>query len=47
VGVGAAALVTGLVLVLSAPSSRKPAHGLRFSPDVTTARAGFSLGGTW
>lgn len=47
VGVGAAALVTGLVLVLTAPSSRKQTHGLRLAPDVSTARAGFLLGGTW
>jgi hypothetical protein len=47
VGLGAAALVTGLVLVLTAPSSRKTTQGLRLSPDVALGRGGMVLGGRW
>ncbi len=47
VGVGAAALVTGLVLVLTAPSTKRSTQGLRLAPHVAARDAGLSLGGTW
>ena len=47
VGVGAAALVTGIVIVLAAPSSSKSTQGLRLTPRIAAGRADLALGGAW
>lgn len=46
-GLGALALVGGVVLVLTSPSGKEDAARLRLSPGVMFGGAGAELGGTW
>jgi hypothetical protein len=44
---GGAAVAGGIVLVLTAPSNRSKAQGLRISPSPVLAGAAMTMGGVW
>jgi tetratricopeptide (TPR) repeat protein len=46
-GIGAAGLVTGAVLILTAPSGEKKAAGVRVTPEVGVGHLGLNVSGAW
>jgi hypothetical protein len=46
-GIGAAGIVTGAVLVLTAPSGEKNAAGVRVAPEVGVGHLGLNVSGAW
>jgi hypothetical protein len=46
-GIGAAGIVTGAVLILTAPSGEKKAAGVRVAPEVGVGHLGLNVSGAW
>ena len=46
-GIGAAGIVTGAVLILTAPSGEKKAAGIRVTPEVGVGHLGLNVSGAW
>ena len=46
-GLGAAGIVTGVVLVLTAPKAPKKAASITVNPEIGVGHAGLNVSGTW